>query len=165
MNVNTEMLRLRRFLIFSHIWCGLPLLVGALWQGLLVLGAPVPYLPSNPWLIPLWGRFPFFWILTILPRAAFGVWLLLLAYWVYRGVGRLRMALLLTQVLILLHGALFLETGFRMLAWQRIHLHRIELSDPLTLLPFLYGGPMVIFALYSIVMVLKLIPKASDPDK
>jgi hypothetical protein len=148
------MRRAQRWLAFVHLGFGLLLLLGAAWAGAVLLGV----LPASTGFRMLVVFNPGFAVLgpalTVLPQLAIGVWTLVLARWLWSGHARLRGAIFVTHGLLLLVGAFFVMVGFySVAAAERSTSNGGGLLSPLAFLPFLYGVPIVIFALCSIVIV------------
>ncbi len=90
--------------------------------------------------------------LIFLPQAALGLWLLVLARWLWAGERRLRVALLVTHGVLLLFGLLYIHIGLRAVAVaERSTARGGGLLSPIAGLPLLQGVPLTILALYSIV--------------
>ena len=144
----------------AHLGCGLLLLLGVACVGAVALGV----LPSSTVFYVLVVLNPGFAILgsplAALPQSALGVWMLVLARWLWNGHARLRSALLVTHGLLLLVGSLFVVFGLlAVAAAERSTARGGGLMSPLALLPFLYGLPLVLFALCSILIAFARIPK------
>ena len=151
--------RVQRWLALAHLGCGLLLLLGVAWAGAVALGVP----PSSTVFYVLAVLNPGFAILgpllASLPQSALGVWMLVLARWLWNGHARLRRALFVTHGLLLLVGSLFIVFGFlAVAAAQRSTARGGGLMSPLAYLPFLYGLPLVVFALCSIMIAFARIP-------
>jgi hypothetical protein len=98
-------------------------------------------------------------MLTFLPQAALGAWMLILARWLWTG-HRLRHALLVTHGFVLLLGSLYVGVGFyAVAAAERSTARGGGLLSPIAFLPFLHGVPLMIFALCSIAFALAAIPR------
>jgi len=154
------MTRVQRWLALAHLGCGLLLLLGVACVGAVALGV----LPSSTVFHVLVVLNPGFAILgsplAALPQSALGVWMLVLARWLWNGHARLRSALLVTHGLLLLVGSLFVVFGLlAVAAAERSTARGGGLMSPLALLPFLYGLPLVLFALCSILIAFARIPK------
>jgi hypothetical protein len=155
-----EMTRVQRWLALAHLGCGLLLLLGVAWVGAFALGV----LPSPTVFYVLVVLNPGFAILgpllASLPQSALGVWMLVLARWLWNGHARLRRALFVTHGLLLLVGSLFIVFGFLAVASaERSTARGGGLMSPVAFLPVLYGLPLVLFALCSILIALATIPK------
>jgi len=154
------MTRVQRWLALAHLGCGLLLLLGVACVGAVALGV----LPSSTVFHVLVVLNPGFAILgsplAALPQSALGVWMLVLARWLWNGHARLRSALLVTHGLLLLVGSLFVVFGLlAVAAAERSTARGGGLMSPLALLPFLCGLPLVLFALCSILIAFARIPK------
>jgi hypothetical protein len=152
--------RVQRWLALAHLGCGLLLLLGVAWGAAVVLGV----LPSSTGVYILVVLNPWFAILgpllASLPQSGLGVWMLVLSRWLWIGHAQLRSALFVTHGLLLLVGSLFVVFGFfAIAAAERSTARGGGLMSPLALLPFLYGLPLVSFALCSIVIAFARIPK------
>jgi hypothetical protein len=154
------MTRVQRWLALAHLGCGLLLLLGVAWAWAVVLGV----LPSSTGAHVLVALNPGFAILgsllASLPQLALGAWMLVLARWLWNGHARLRSALFVTHGLLLLIGSLFVVFGFlAVAAAERSTARGGGLMSPLAFLPFMYGLPLVLFALCSIMIGFARIPK------
>jgi hypothetical protein len=154
------MTRIQRLLALAHLGSGLLLLLGVAWAWAVVLGV----LPSSTGVYVLVVLNPGFAILgpllASLAKSALGVWMLILARWLWNGHARLRSALFVTHGLLLLVGSLFIVFGFlAVAAAERSTARGGGLMSPVAFLPFLYGLPLVSFALWSILVALVRIPK------
>lgn len=152
--------RVTRWLALAHLVFGLLLLLGVAWVGAVAVGV----LPSSTVLYALVVLNPGFSILgpllASLPQSALGVWMLILARWLWNGHAGLRSALLVTHGLLLLVGALFIVFGFlAVAAAERSTARGGGLMSPVAFLPFLYSLPLVSFALCSILIAYARIPK------
>jgi hypothetical protein len=98
--------------------------------------------------------------LASLPQSALGVWMLVLARWLWNGHARLRNALFVTHGVLLVVGSLFVVFGVLALAAaERSTTRGGGLMSPLAFLPLLWGLPLVLFALCSIMIAFARIPK------
>lgn len=154
------MMRVMRWLALAHLVFGLLLLLGVVWVGAVAVGV----LPSSTVLYALVVLNPGFAILgpllASLPQSALGVWMLILARWLWNGHARLRSALLVTHGLLLLVGSLFIVFGFlAVAAAERSTARGGGLMSPVAFVPFLYGLPLVSFALCSILIAFARIPR------
>jgi hypothetical protein len=155
-----KMTRIQRWLALAHLGCGLLLLLGVACAGAVALGV----LPRSTVFYILVVLSPGFAIvgspLASLPQSALGVWMLVLARWLWKGHARLRSALFVTHGLLLLVGSLVIVFGFlAVAAAERSTARGGGLMSPLAFLPFLYGLPLVLFALCSILIAFAQIPK------
>lgn len=155
-----EMTRIQQWLALAHLGCGLLLLLGVAWAWAVVLGV----LPRSTGVYVLVVLNPGFAILgpllASLPQSALGVWMLVLARWLWNGHARLRSALFVTHGLLLLVGLLFVAFGFlAVAAAERSTARGGGLMSPLAFLPFLCGLSFVLFALCSIMIAFARIPK------
>lgn len=153
------MTRVQRWLALAHFGCGFLLLLGIAWAGAVVLGV-LPRSTGAHVLVLLNLGFAILGPLFSLPQSALGVWMLVLARWLWNGHAHVRSALFVTHGLLLLVGSLFVVLGFlAVAAAERSTSRGGGLMSPLAILPFLYGLPLVLFALCSIVIAFARIPK------
>jgi len=162
--VNRCMLWIQRCLALGHLGCGLLLVLGAAWYAAFLFGVHPPAPRIGPWLILLGFVFlgP---TLTVVPQAALGAWMVVLARWLWFGHQRLRAALLLTHGFFLMLGSFFIVVGFHAVAAaERSTARGGGLLSPIAFLPFLYGVPMAVFAGCSVAIALVAVPrKYSEP--
>ena len=156
--MNTRGLWIQRFLAVGHFGFGLALLVGAV-GGIAWFTAALSGLrPSGTagyWLLLLNPGFSLLGPLFMLPQAALGLWMLLLARRLWAGHGRRMLALLVTDGFVLLLGLLLISVGFdAVAAAERSSARGGGLLSPIAGLPILHGVPLTIFGLASIVLAL-----------
>lgn len=153
------MTRVQRWLALAHFGCGFLLLLGIAWAVAVVLGV-LPRSTGVHVLVLLNPGFAILGPLFSLPQSALGIWMLVLARWLWNGQAHVRSALFVTHGLLLLVGLLFVVLGFlAVAAAERSTLRGGGLMSPLAILPFLYGLPLLLFALCSIVIAFARIPK------
>lgn len=164
-SVNRGILWIQRFLALSHFGGGLTLLLGAVWFVAALLGVRQPG-TAGFWLVLLNLGFSFLGPLFIMPQAALGLWMLVLALWLWAGQRRLRLALLATHGFVLLLGLLFIGIGFRAVAAaERSTAHGGGLLSPIAGLPFLQGVPLTTLALCSIAFAVAVTDHNRRRDK
>lgn len=135
-----------RCLAMVHLGCGLLLLLGAAWYAALLFGAHPPVPRSGPWLIALASALVGSTILVI-PQAALGLWMVVLARWLWHGHRGLRAALVLTHGFLVLLGLFLSVVGFHAVAAaERSTARGGGLLSPIAYIPLLFGVPMVVFA-------------------
>lgn len=145
------MTRVARRLAAAHLAFGLLLLLGVACAAAVALGVPagstVQYaaLVLNPG-VAILGP-----MLAALPQSALGAWMLVLAHWLRNGHPRLRSALLVTHGLLFLAGSCVIAIGFlAVAAAERSTASGGGLLSPVAILPFVYGVPLALFALGSL---------------
>mgnify|MGYP001382619551 CR=1 FL=1 len=152
--MNRGMPWIQRLLAMSHFGFGLTLLVGAVWFVAALLGVRQSA-TAGFWMVLLNLGFSSLGPFVILPQAALGLWLLVLARWLWAGHRRLLLALLVTNGFVLLLGVLLIRIGFNAVAAaERSAARGGGLLSPIAGLPVLHGVPLAIFALSSIVLAL-----------
>lgn len=153
--MNTRVRWSRRLLALGHLGCGFAFLLGNALFVAFVLGVR-PSGTAGFWMGVLNLGFsslgPF---VAFLPQAALGLWLLVLARWLWAGQRRLRLALLVTHGFLLLLGSLYIHIGFRAVAAAERSTERGGgLLSPIAALPLLQGVTLSAFALCSILLAL-----------
>jgi hypothetical protein len=141
-----------RLLAVAHGIVGLIPLFLSVWFGGLVFGR-VRVMPehgvSMGWFMAL--------ALALLLPLAFGVWMLVLAFRLWRPVPRLAGQLFWTHLIVLLFGGFHCVLGIHAIrAAQRSTAAGGGLLSPLAFFPFLVGVPLVALALVSLVAASRL---------
>jgi len=164
MLTNKRTLRILRSLAVVHFACGIVLLIGVV--SYTVLGVRgLPQLVSSA----QGGRASGGTLLVVaaflLPELALGAGMLVLARWLWSGDRRLRKALLVVHSVVLVIGALFIKWGFdAVAAAERSTARGGGLLSPSAIFPFFIGVPLLVFALCSIAIALKVVPRTEvDP--
>jgi hypothetical protein len=102
---------------------------------------------------------------VVLPGLGLGSGMLVLARWLWSGHPRLRAALLAVHACVLLLGALFIRWGFdAVAAAERSTARGGGLLSPVAFLPFVFGVPLLVFALASIAVALWAVPPSRNPS-
>ena len=153
------MLWIRRCAALGHLGLGLMVLISVLsYTALVVTG--LPQLLRDAPRTNLSGILLSVTAFLILPSAALGAWMLVLARWLWSGNRRLRVALLVTHGFLLVLGLLGVDAGFRAIdAAERSAARGGGLLSPLAPLPFVFAVPLLAFALCSIAVALVAIPR------
>jgi hypothetical protein len=150
---------IRRCLALCHLALGLVLLLGVVSYTVVGIRG-LPQLLMDVPRTDLLGSFLLVTTVILLPESALGAWMLILARWLWSGRRRLRIALLATHGFMLLLGSLAIAWGFHAIdAAERSTAQGGGLLSPAAFLPFLFGVPLLAFALCSIVVALWATPR------
>ena len=149
------MLWMMRCLAVAHFAWGLLLLLIATYFGVGLLRI-LPHLSSGT----VWTNLPGVLLLAAvyaLPLGTLGFWMIVLGRWAWTARQRLRLALLITHGALLLPGGLAVGVGIHsMRAAERSIASGGGLLSPIAAYPLLFGVPVLILALCSIAVALKM---------
>ena len=164
MLANKRMPWIMRCLAVAHLACGLVLVLGVVSYAVLGIRG-LPQLLASPQGGHLSGNILLVVAAFLLPEMALGAGMLLLARWLWYGNRRLRKALLVAHSVVLVIGALFIKWGFDAVAAAELSTARGGgLLSPSAIFPFFIGVPLLVFALCSIAVALKVVPRTEvDP--
>jgi len=153
-----------RCLAVAHLACGLVLVLGVVSYAVLGIRG-LPQSLASPQGGHLSGNILLVVTVFLLPEMALGAGMLLLARWLWYGNRRLRKALLVAHSVVLVIGALFIKWGFDAVAAAELSTARGGgLLSPSAIFPFFIGVPLLVFALCSIAVAIKVVPRTEvDP--
>lgn len=158
------MLWVMRCLALVHFAWGLVLLVVAAGFGGGMLRV-LPHLSSGT----VWTNLPGVLLMAsvyALPFGLPGLWMIVLGRWVWTLRPRLRLALLVTHVIMLLFGVLAVVTGVHAIrAAERSTASGGGIMSPIAALPVVLGVPVVVLALCSIVVALTVAPSKEGRER
>jgi len=163
--LNATMTLKLRCAALGHVGWGVILLLAAGWFAVSTLRT-IPYMSSGT-----------VWINTVaallvasttaLPVAALGVWMLVLGRGLWSAPEKQRIALLWTHGVLLALGSLAVAVGILgVRAAERSSARGGGLLGPVAVIPLMFGTPVVLLAVISIVVALRMTPGGnSDPGE
>jgi hypothetical protein len=156
------MYRVMRCLALIHFAWGLLLLVIAIYFGGGTLRV-LPHLSSGT----VWTNLPGVLLLAAvyaLPFGLLGFWMIVLGRWAWTLRPQLRLALLITHGVLFLFGTLVVFVGVHaMRAAERSTASGGGLLSPVAALPLVFGVPILVLALCSILAALAVAPSMREP--
>jgi hypothetical protein len=148
-----------RCLALAHFAWGLLLVAVATYLGIGMLRM-LPHLSSGT----VWTNLPGVLLMATvyaLPAGSLGLWMIVLGRWAWTKRPCLRLALLVTHGLLLLPGTLAVVVGVHALrAAERSTASGGGIMSPLAAIPLVFGVPVLILALGSIVAALTVTSSA-----
>ncbi len=158
------MLWMMRCLALAHFAWGLLLIVTGACLGIGMLRV-LPHLSSGTVRTNLPGVLLMAAIYA-LPAGSLGFWMIVLGRWAWTLRPCLRLALLITHSILLLPGTLAVVVGvYALRAAERSTAHGGGIMSPLAAVPLVFGVPVLILALGSIVATLTVASCARrDPE-
>lgn len=156
--VNLRMLSMPRCVALGHFAAGTLLLLAAVWFAISAFGT-LPYMSTGT----PYANLSIALLLVAtnsLPAAALGVWIVVLGSRLWSGHGRLRRPLLWTHGVLLVLGSLAVAVGTYVVgAAERSSVLGGGLLSPAAFIPLLFGLPVMLLALSSILVALKEFPR------